>query len=327
MLKSKKKINVLQFAYGEMAEHVFTSLFNHDEINSVGIITPSSESQHYRNTLKTTVEALAERNNIPIYQTGDLKEIHEIISQVKPDLVVIATFMKILPNETLTLTKFVNIHIGRLPRQRGRANVNWAIINKEISLSVSVHEAIPELDAGNIIRQFHVPIKTLDTVGDVYKKINSELEQNISDLLVSYYFDKIQPQPQDQNNATYYCTRIPEDGLIDWTGSRKNILNIVRSLTSPYPGAYTYLNNKKLLIWSVQIPEFDRKFEGIIPGRVAKITKDIGVEVLTADGPVLLTDVEFMGERSEPSKFIKSTKTTLGINFQLLIEQFYNSRI
>ena len=192
---------------------------------------------------------LAEDNDIGVFKTATLSELHKLVAELRPDLVLIASFNRVIPEQTLALSKFVNIHHGKLPRQRGRANLNWAIINGEPTISVSVHEAVPDLDAGDILHQYHLPIGTEDDIADSYAEINRALGSVLPDLLSEYMAGRLTLQAQDHSRATYYCTRLPEDGMIDWSWPRVRINNFVRALRKPFPGAFTYLGDQKLIIW------------------------------------------------------------------------------
>lgn len=317
----EKAIRVLHLAYGGMGAPVFETLVRDRRFRVEAIVTPRADAYFYRSAADLPHEIRARALGIEIISTEDLDELHKTIKRIAPDLVVIASFCKIIPERTLRLTKFINIHHGNLPRQRGRANINWAIINDEPSVTVSIHEAAPELDAGRIIRQFHYPIDSDDDVTSIYGKINASLSASLADVCYDYLNDKLSLQDQDHSHATYYVTRLPQDGLIDWSLPRQRIINMVRALTKPFPGAYTFLNGKKLVIWKVRIPERDRVFEGIVPGRISFHKKGVGVEVLTGNGPLLLTDVETDGFHGDPARIIKSSKITLGVSIEGLLSR------
>ena len=102
--------------------------------------------------------------------------------------------------------------------------------------------------------------------------------------------------PQDEAQATYFGGRRPEDGRITWTQTSREIFNLIRAVTDPYPGAFTYLSGKKLTVWSAQrIPDFPI-YVGRIPGRIVEIRPKVGTIVLTGDGALLLTRVQLDGQ-------------------------------
>ena len=314
-------ITVLHLAYGEMGKSVLESLINDQRYDVVGIVTPPVDAELYRHGDFLPQEQVAQDYKINIFKTDNLSEVHELVANLNPDLVLIASFNKVIPEPTLNLSKFINIHHGKLPRQRGRANINWAIINGEPSVSVSVHEAVAELDAGNILRQYHFTISPASDVADMYCQVNETLRAELPDLLVEYLDGRVSLHVQDQSRATFYCTRLPEDGMIDWAWPAARVRNLIRALRKPFPGAFTYLGDQKLTVWDAREPDDRRVFEGIVPGRVVGIQKGVGVEVLAGDGPILLTDVEGLGKCGDPSQLITTSKCTLGLTVQYLLER------
>jgi methionyl-tRNA formyltransferase len=316
---TQKTVKAIQLAFGGMALKVFEALNTDPRIDLQAIVTPEAGENIYRDTEILPQEKAAEEKNVEIVRTFDLKFLHQVINEKRPDIVIIATFCKIIPSETLALSKFLNIHHGKLPRQRGRANVNWSIINDEPSVSVSIHEAAPELDAGDIVKQFHIAISDQETVSTLYDQINDTLQKIVPDLCIDYLDNNISRQQQDHSRATYFCTRLPEDGLIDWSIPGRTIFNFTRALYHPFPGAYTYLNGQKMTIWSAEILNEPRRFEGIIPGRVVSSIKGEGIEVLTGDGPILLREIEYGDFYGDPAEIIKSSFITLGINPESLL--------
>ena len=233
-------ISILHLAYGEMGAPVLKSLINDQRYDVVGIVTPPIDADLYRQASFLPQEQVAHDHKIIIFKTDKLSKIHELVANLSPDLVLIASFSKLIPEPTLNLSKFINIHHGKLPRQRGRANINWAIINGEPSVSVSIHEAVAELDAGNILRQYHFTITSESDVADMYRQINETLFAELPDLLAEYLDGRVSLQVQDQSRATFYCTRLPEDGMIDWTWPAAKVINLIRALRNLSWGLYLF---------------------------------------------------------------------------------------
>lgn len=306
-----KKIGL--FAYGEMGESAFRSLYQNYSIQWV--ILPEK-------TIQTDKERLTDRlvtsQKIKILYKSSIKDLYEHIKSNTPDAVVIASFNKILPANILDLTTFINVHLGDLPRYRGRANINWAIINGRKEIGVSIHEMIPDLDSGNIFKQKMIHIAFTDTVQTVYFAVNMFLEKELTKV-VNKVLEGYKGRPQ-KGKATYCCTRLPEDGYIDWAATNKEVYNFIRGLTYPYPGAFTYFEGKKMIIWNAELFKKPKVYEGSIPGRIGSIIKDVGVEVLTGKGPILIKEVTYNGKKQNASAVITSVKKTLGINWVELYE-------
>lgn len=303
------------FAYGETSYSALKSLLNQFKV--LWIITPPKDTNS--DFLPLPVESLAKKSGVKIIRTSAKKDILETIAKKIPDAVVISSYNKILGSDILRFTKFINIHHGDLPRFRGRANINWALINGRKEIGLTFHKAISDLDAGNIYAQYIVSITDIDTVKTIYDKFNGLIEQHTAKIVEKVI--KGFKGKQQKGKATYCCTRLPEDGYIEWDKTSREIYNLVRALTYPYPGAFTYFEKKKLYVWNCEIPPSPKPYEGRIPGRVIEIHKGYGVEVLTKDSSIIIKDVTYNGKKLNASSVITSVKTSLGINIAKLYEQ------
>lgn len=301
------------FAYGETSYSALKSLLNQFKV--LWIITPRKDT----NSNLLPVESLAKKSGVKIIRTNAKKDILEIFEKKIPDAVVISTYNKILSSDILKFTKFINIHHGDLPRFRGRANINWALINDRKEIGLTFHQATTDLDAGNIYAQYIVPITDNDTIKTIYDKFNTLIEKHTAEI-VKKVIRGFKGKKQ-RGKVTYCCTRLLEDGYIQWHKTSREIYNLVRALTHPYPGAFTYFEGKKLYIWSCEIPPNPKYFEGRIPGRIIEIHKGHGVEVLTKDSSIIIKDVTYNGKNLKASSVITSVKTSLGINIAQLYEQ------
>lgn len=303
-----KKIGL--FAYGEMGLSALKSLMS--KFNVIWAILPPEAPD------KSLIE-IANKYGIKIIYTNDNNIIYRFAKKNKPDGIVIASYNKILPEKILMLCKCINVHHGDLPRFRGRANINWAIILGLKKIVLTIHEAIPNLDAGNIYKKYPISITDNDNVKTVYEKVNRILEEDLAyivkEVLEGYKGRRQHGQP------TYCCTRLPEDGLIDWTKPSIDIYNLVRALTKPYPGAFTFFEGKKLIIYTAEIPEHPKIFVGRVPGRIISRIPNNGVEVLTGDSSIIIKNGKYEEREVVISDIITSVKKTLGINFAFVYQK------
>jgi methionyl-tRNA formyltransferase len=251
---------------------------------------------------------------VPVTVDSSVHALRLLVDRHRPDAVVISSYHRILPADLVERCPFVNVHYAPLPRYRGRATVNWAIINGESTVSISIHTVAPGLDAGGILYQEHVPIGPTDTVTDLYDRLNELQQVAIADA-VARRLDGDEGDPQDERAATYACTRIPEDSEIDWVLPVDATDRLVRALTPPFPGAYTFVGLRRLWIrWGE--PRRDAPpYEGRIPGRVVgRSAVDGWVDVLTGDGVFRLHQVQLDGAQvSRAADLIRSVKQTLGL--------------
>jgi len=303
---------VLHIGYGEMGYHAFSGLSS--KFDLLGIVTPPSGENRFRTPAVEMTEALANHNKTPIYNDKGLKALDSLVEELSPDAVVICSYDKIIPEITLKKSTFINVHHGDLPRYRGRANLNWAIINGRDSIGVSVHEVLPKLDAGGIYKMWDIPILDNDYITDIYSKVNRHINEELPEIVKGILEKRIKPTSQ-VGEPTYCCTRLPEDGAVDWAKPANEVRNLIRGISKPFPGATTSLyhknESKDMVIWRADIPEEPRKYEGNIPGRVGRILKGTGVEVLTGTHPLIITNVSLNGKNYRADEVIKSTASTL----------------
>lgn len=305
--------NVVLIGLGTTTLTALESLIS--KCNVLGIVRNISD-------VNDPVASLAQQKNIPIFSDTGQQEIKSLILKYQPDCVVVSSYNQILPPALIQLSVFINVHYSPLPQYRGRANVNWAIINDEPCAAISIHKISPDLDEGNILFQQLIPIGFDDTVTSIYEKLNEIQRQHLGEAVVKA-LNGDEGIPQNNAEATYCCTRLPEDGEINWSDSTKNIYNFIKALVFPFPGAYTYFQGKKLIIWQAKPVNNPPTYVGRIPGRVIGISKKEGyVDVLTGDGILRILEVQFAGEeKTAAANVIKSVKSTLGLQTTELLNR------
>jgi methionyl-tRNA formyltransferase len=192
--------------------------------------------------------------------------------------------------------------------------VNWAIITGQPTAAITIHVLDRELDAGNILFQESTPIEPDDTVADLYARLNALQRRHLGDAVVRHV-DGDDGKLQAHEHATYGCTRLPQDGEIDWNTTSGAIDALVRALVSPFPGAFTYLDGRRLTVWRAVAIEHPPVYEGRVPGRVVSVSRADGyADVLTGDGIVRLFEVEAEpGRRVPAATVVRSVRATLGL--------------
>ncbi len=263
---------------------------------------------------KDEVVERARALEVPVFSDLSIEGVEQAVIQGRPDCTVVSSYDRILPGRVLGRCRFVNVHYAPLPEYRGRANVNWAIINGETKTAITIHVMAPGLDAGNILYQHPVPIGADDTVGDLYAKLN-EVQREVLGKTVARYISGYEGEPQDEAAATYGCTRVPGDGEIKWVSSTRQIYALVRALAPPYPGAHTYLEGRRITILRASPQANAPRYVGRVPGRVVGRSRQNGhVDVLTGDGVLRIHEVVAGDSVAGPaSAFIGSTRQTLGL--------------
>ena len=200
-----------------------------------------------------SVRDLADRHGIP-WRTSDINEPENValLRETAPDFIFSFYYRNMIKPEVLAIPRqgALNLHGSYLPRYRGRVPVNWAVINGETETGATLHYMVEKPDAGDIVDQEKVEIAFTDTAHDVFHKVTAAAVTVLSrawPLLVAGTAVSI---PMDLKAGNYCGGRKPADGLIDWAKPAVQIYNLIRGVTHPYPGAFAYLNGKKVVIWS-----------------------------------------------------------------------------
>ena len=216
-----------------------------------------------------SVAELAASKGIPVYNPTDIN--HPLwvdrIKKLAPDVIFSFYYRTMLGKEILDLppTGCFNLHGSLLPRYRGRCPVNWVLIHGEAETGVTLHYMTPRPDDGDIVGQKRIAIDDSDTALSLHKKLANAAGDLLNDLLPKIRENRAERIPQEQSSSSYFGGRRPEDGEIDWRQDASSVRNFVRALSRPYPGAFSYLGNRKSIFWQVKLTE---KSRDAIPGTV-----------------------------------------------------------
>ncbi|HYT46986.1 MAG TPA: formyltransferase [Burkholderiales bacterium] len=188
-----------------------------------------------------SVAELARGRGIEVLEDPQQDELLRKIKAATSDFIFSFYYRRMLAPELLKIAKrgAFNMHGSLLPKYRGRAPVNWAVLNGETETGATLHEMVAKPDAGRIVDQQRVPIGPDDLAVEVFRKVTGAaeivLQRNIKKILEG----KTTLRPQDLSRGSYFGGRRPEDGRIDWSKSARQIHNLVRAVAPPYPGAFS----------------------------------------------------------------------------------------
>jgi len=187
-----------------------------------------------------SVRRLAESRSIDVLEDPNATLLFDRMRALEPDLIFSFYFRRILPLEILSQAKLgaYNMHGSLLPKYRGRAPVNWAVLRGETVTGVTLHEMTSKPDAGRIVDQESVPIGTDDLAIDVYRKVVVAAVAVLRRSIAALAEGRAVLRLQDLRAGSYYGGRRPEDGRIDWSRSALEVHNLVRAVAPPYPGAF-----------------------------------------------------------------------------------------
>jgi methionyl-tRNA formyltransferase len=225
-----------------------------DDYPIVAVVTqPDRPKGRGRTPSPPPIRAVAEKYGIPVVQPERLrnKEFADYLTGVHPDLAVVAAFGQILPRAILEIPKMgcINVHPSLLPKYRGAAPINWALIRGEVKTGVTIMLMDEGTDTGDILTQEETMIKPMETFGNLNDRLavmGARLLLATIDMVASGNSART---PQDASLATYAPRLTKEDGLIRWDADVQQAVNLIRGL-SPAPCAYTFYKGKKLKIFS-----------------------------------------------------------------------------
>lgn len=218
----------------------------------------------------------------------------EVVGGYRPDFFFSIYFRHMIPGSLLRLAPrgALNLHGSLLPRYRGRAPVNWVLVNGESETGVSLHYMVAKPDAGDLVAQERVEIAFEDTARTLYGKLEKAAERLLDRTLPLLKEGRAPSMPMDLAQGTYFGGRSPEDGRFAWGWPALRIYNLVRAVTHPYPGAFTVWSGKKLFVWWA-VPQAGNL--AAPPGTVLRVESK-GVEVATGDGALVLARCQLEGE-------------------------------
>ena len=248
----------------------------------------------------------------PVSQPASIKTAEFVakVEDLKPDVMVVIAFGRILPESLLTLPRFgtINIHASLLPKYRGAAPIQWAIINGEKETGVCSMQMEKGLDTGNVLLCAKETIHPDDTAATLHDRLAVKSAAILIDTLKAFADNRIQPMPQDHSLATYAPMLTKDDGLINWNQSAESLINFIRGVT-PWPGAYTFIGDQRLKIFkshphAVEINE--------APGTVLEGFAD-ELRVATAHGALCVDEIQGeSGKRMVIKDFLRGHKIPPG---------------
>jgi methionyl-tRNA formyltransferase len=199
-----------------------------------------------------SVTKLCKEKNIS-YITPNASELINLVSQIQalsPDYIFSFYYRHMIPAQILACAKIaaLNMHGSLLPKYRGRAPVNWAILHGEAETGATLHIMEEKPDAGDIVGQSAVSIGPDETATDVFAKVSEAAVKVIQEALPALLKGKVPRKPNDLQKGSYFGGRKPADGQIHWNQTAKQVHDLVRAVAPPYPGAFTVYNSKTMIV-------------------------------------------------------------------------------
>ena len=285
----------------------------------VGVVSLRQHA-HEKERYEEPMGQWCRERNIPCRETAAMQDAnYEALfrDEWQADWAVAVGLRVLLPKEIWSAPTHgtVGVHDSLLPQYRGFAPLNWAVINGETVTGVSLFQLDDDMDTGELLGQVGVPIPPDAYAREIYESVCQATVQVLSEAWPGMASGAPNRTPQSEAGATYCCARNPEDGRIRWEATTRDIFNLIRGLSHPFPGAFTRWEEGDLTVWKAEIVADAPEYMGRVPGRVVGVDRETGhVDVLTGDGVLRLVTVEPDGADSEgvPARWIKSVRGRLG---------------
>ena len=278
-----------------------------EKCNVIAVVTqPDKEVGRKKEVIYSPVKKTAIDLGIKVLQPVKIKEEYKEIIDLNPDIIITCAYGQIVPEEILNYPKYgcINVHASLLPKLRGGAPIHKAIIYGYDVTGITIMYMDKGMDTGDMISKKEVKIEDNDTAETLHDKL-----QKISVTLLLETLPKIisgtnKREKQDDNRATYAYNISRQEEHVDFNRTSREVFNQIRGLNS-WPGAYAVLDDKNIKLWLSKISEnhYDAK-----PGTIVNLDKN-GMEIVTKDGSVLITELQLPGKRKTNIKdFINGVK-------------------
>ena len=263
------------------------------------VTQPEKPKGRGKDVQMTPVKIQALEYGIPVYQPVKVKtpEFVEVLKKEAPDAIVVIAFGQLLSKEILDLPKYgcVNIHASLLPKYRGAAPIQWAVINGDAVTGVTTMRMDEGLDTGDMILKEEVKIRADETGGSLFDRLSEVGAKLCVRTMEAIDAGTATYTPQDNSQATHTAKIYKEMGSIDWKQGAKEIECLIRGL-DPWPSAYTRLGDKMLKIWKAQVVSEE---SGAEPGCIVKVEKD-HILVQTGKGMLAISELQLEGKKLMP---------------------------
>lgn len=262
------------------------------------ITQPSRPAGRGLKPADSEVKKYSLERGIPVLEPEKIRKDETVVGNIRaalPDIGVVVAYGQIMPVSVIYLPprKTLNVHFSLLPRYRGAAPVQWAVLNGESETGVSVMELNEKMDEGDVLAQVRTDIGPEEDAVELEKRLAVMGAELLVDCLTK--IDKLERRPQDHSLATYAPRFKKEDALINWTSSAADVGRRVRAFAGQ-PGAYTFFRGLRLIVWKGRVPGAAAP-AGAAPGTVVGVARE-GLSVACGDGlTYLISSVQAEGRR------------------------------
>ncbi|WP_281665650.1 methionyl-tRNA formyltransferase [Gemella morbillorum] len=263
------------------------------------------------------VKILAEEKGIRVLQPEKISGDEDVLAELKelnPDIIITAAYGQLVPESILEIPKYkcINVHGSLLPKLRGGAPIQYSILEDHGKTGITIMYMVKKLDAGDMISKVEVDILDSDNYESLHDKLSIAGRDLLKETLPNIFTENISPEKQDDSLATFARNILREDEKIDWNKSAREIFNQVRAL-DPMPGAFTYLDENILKIWSSKVVELEENYSAEKAGTIIKQDKKY-IYILCGKNTVLkVKELQISGKKRMPVvNFLSNKKDYVG---------------
>jgi len=309
-----KKLNIVFFGTPDFSVPALDMLNNHSSINVSYVVSmPDRPAGRGQNLKSPEVIEYAKANKVSFIQTENINKDQDALKKIqseKVDVFIVLAFAQFLSQSVLDIptSGCFNIHTSLLPKYRGAAPIQYAILNGDTSTGVSIQKMVKKMDAGDLVLSHPVNIHPEETGGQLYTKLKFQAALSLNDFINNILESNVKYVSQNENEATFAPTLKKEDGLLDFKiQSFSDIKNRIRALY-PWPGTYCFLGKKRLKVFNIETSKLK-----LNPGEVQSSSKELFVGCL--DRTIRITSLQLEGKkRGSDTDLLNGLKDEIIIN-------------
>lgn len=314
LVRSENKVKIVFMGTPDFSVAALEALIDANHEVAAVVTQPDKPKGRSMEMQFTPVKKAAIKHNLQVYQPVKIRkneEFIQILKEISPDVMIVVAFGQILSKEILNLPKYgcINIHASLLPKYRGAAPIQWAVIDGEEKTGVTTMQMDEGIDTGDIIETVEIILDKKETGGSLFDKLSNAGAKLIVQTLDNICKGNITPVKQDDSKSTYAKMLDKKLGRINFNNSAKSIERLIRGL-NPWPSAYTKLNGKNLKLWDADVSQDE--YEGKC-GEIVRIDKD-RIYVKTGKGILIIHELQLEGKkRMDTETFLRGYKIEKGI--------------
>lgn len=290
----KKDVSIVFMGTPDFAVPVLEGLIENYKVKAV-VTQPDKPVGRNGIIKKSPIKELAEKNMILVLQPEKLKDEWQLVTDLRPTLIVTCAYGQLVPREILVYPEYgcINVHASLLPKLRGGAPIHRAIMEGYKETGITIMHMNPRLDEGDIITESKIEIEETDTASSLHDKLSILGKNLLLETLPSIIDGTASRIEQDDKEATYAFNISKEDEKIDFSKTKRQIYNKVRGLNS-WPGAYALLKGKRVKIYACLMS--DNSYSNKFDGEIVALYKD-GIGIKVSNGEIIITELQLEGKK------------------------------